>query len=177
VPLAKLFKQRLTIFTQSASAAMLPENHERMLKAHEQLSSLVDYLCGDEAPPERRQQFAQLWQAMLTTRSIEKACAAAFSGGLPQLESDWKAWAATAKFAPPVSAPPEIAEAAEQEVILPALDPAAPMQERIKRIRALGDCGWSVGIAPLQTLTNDLRPDIQREAKRALQLLLGRVEV
>lgn len=171
--LETIFRQRKKALFTGGQAALLPENAERMLKIRGQLSSLVDYLCGDAAPPERRQQFVRLWQGVQETGSLEKACAAVFAGGLAQLESDWKAWAATVTFGPPLPAPPEIAEAAAMEVIPLVLNAEAPTQERIKRIRSLGACGWLVGIEPLRELLKDLRPDIRREAQRGLQFLLG----
>jgi prepilin-type N-terminal cleavage/methylation domain-containing protein len=177
LPLEELFRQGARIFFNTTSAALLPENHERYLKIVNQTTSLVDYFCGHEAPPERRRQFQRLWQEAQCGRKMEAICQAALGYGLAQLESDWQAWLAAAEIEPPAMAPPEMAEVAERDVIPVARDIVAPLQERIKAIRALGGCGWTIGIETLNELLNDPQPDVRREVKRALQLLLGRAEV
>jgi WD40 repeat protein len=177
ISLRELLQQRGLIFAASAKTMLLPEKRERLLKIIHQLVSLADYFVGVDAPADRRQQFQQIWQELQRQRSFDRACNSVLGCDLATFENHWKAWVATVEFGPPVSPPPEIVVAAETLVIPLLNNNEAPVQERIKATRSIGGSAWSIGIKPLEELLTDPQPDIQREAKRALQYLYGRLEL
>ncbi len=175
LPLAEVFRRRLISTATSAAKNALPENYERNLRRTNQWLSLMDYFCGNDATPERQQQFQRLWQAAGQIRKFEVALQEACGCSLAEFESQWKTWAATASFGPPTVPPLAIAEVARNEIIPVIRNATAPLQRRIKAMRILGNCGWSIGVEVLLEMFAGPQPDLQREALAALRQLSGRL--
>jgi hypothetical protein len=175
LPLSELCQRRFINTVVNASRSSLPEKYGKNLRRMNQWLSLGDYFCGVDSTPERREQFRKLWQTAKTEKklsaSIEQACGCS----LAEFERSWKDWAQTASFGPPALPPSDIAAVAAKETIPLALGQVAPIQRRIRAIRVLGNCGWSIGAEPLLGLFKSPMPDIQREAFAAIRLLSGRM--
>jgi hypothetical protein len=175
LPLAEICKRRIVTSVVSAARSALPEHYEKNLKRMSQWLSVGDFFFGPDATAERREQFRRLWQATKVEKKISVAIEQACGCGLADIEGRWKDWAQTTIVGPPAAAPRDIAAVAAEQTIPLALDPAAPIQRRIRAIRVLGNCGWSLGPEPLLALFKSPLPDIQREAFAALRQLSGRM--
>ena len=130
--------------------------------------------AGPRPPPSGAGQLHRWWQASDEFAAPIERWKTASDTSLIDFERGWKDWAAGVRFDPPPPPPAEIAEIARRETIPLVQDSAAPIQRRIKAIRVLGSCGWSIGAEPLLELFASPLPDIQREAHAALRLLSGR---
>ncbi len=175
LPLAEMSRRRLVSTLGGGAKASLPENYTRRLKILNQWISIVDYLCGDEATPARREEFKRIWETSARKRKFADAVQEACGCSLAEFAARWKDWAATARFSAPPIPPAEIAEFAEREIIPLVRNSAAPIQRRIKAIRILGNSGWSIGAEVLLEMFADPQPDVQLEALAALRQLSGRL--
>jgi DNA-binding beta-propeller fold protein YncE len=175
LPQKEICRRRIVSVATSGAKSSLPENYNRSLRITNQWLSLADYFCGVDATPERREQFQRLWQAAGRVRKLFVALEEACGCRLSEFETQWKTWAATASFGPPTVSPVEIAEAARNEIIPLVRNTAAPIQRRIKAMRILGNCGWTIGAEVLLEMFACPQPDLQREALASLRLLSGRL--
>jgi hypothetical protein len=175
LPLAEICRRRIVSAVTSTAKSSLPENYNRSSRVTNQWLSLADYFCGGDATPEQREQFQRLWQAAGRVRKLSVALEEACGCSLPEFENQWKTWAAKASFGPPAVPPMEIAEVARNEIIPLVRNTAVPIQRRIKAMRILGNCGWSIGAEVLLEMFACPQPDLQREALAALRLLSGRL--
>jgi hypothetical protein len=175
LPLADICRRRIVSVATSGAKNSLPENYNRSLRTTNQWLSLADYFCGADATPERREQFQRLWQAAGRVRKLSVALEEACGCSLAALDAEWKDWAAAARFGPPAIAPLEIAEVAQTDIIPLVRNANAPFQRRIKAMRILANCGWSIGAEVLQEMFADPHADLQLEALAALRMLSGRL--
>ena len=172
MPLGDLLHHRYLSHV-SGEKRMLPAVHQRSLRVLDQWLSIIDYLCGPDATPARREQLQNLWRAFGKIQTIERAFTGGCGCSVTEFESQWKAWAATAKFGPPQLPPPEIGAVANEEVIPLVRNSAAPIQRRIRAIRTLGRAGWLVGSDSLIELLTSANDDLRRESLSALRLISG----
>ena len=153
MPLGDLLHRRYLSHV-SGEKRMLPAVYQQSIRTFDQWLSIIDYLCGPEATPARREQLQNMWRTFGKIQTIERAFTEGCGCSVTEFESQWKAWAATAKFGPPQVPTPEIAAVANEEIIPLMRNSAAPIQRRIRAIRISGRAGWLIGIDCAHRIAN-----------------------
>jgi hypothetical protein len=150
------------LFTMPAKARMKlirrwyeREKYARFQQLQAQSWSLVEYLGGAHATPERRGRFRAFFRELGPRDDIEAAIARHFDRGPAALLDDWRV-ALLARDPGPHGPPPGPVRDALADRLVPLIvDPGAKLMDRIRAVREMGRVAHAFGSDALIELLRD----------------------
>jgi hypothetical protein len=135
--------------------------------------SMIEYLCGAEAPSQRREQFRAFLKDLRAKGPQEVTFHQHFGFGFARLVEQWREWVlehGPAAYGPP---PPEIQRALTNGIIPTIRDPDARIMDRIQAIREIGRVGYVMGADALINLLRTADMILSQEIVWSLQAISG----
>jgi hypothetical protein len=150
-----------------------PASYQKGEAFGEQSWSIIEYLCGEPAPEERKAAFRAFLEAKRMKGREEEAFFEHFGFGFGSALDGWKEWVlhqGIGTYGPP---PPRILEAFRARVIAPIKDRRAPRIDRIRAIRGWGSAAFVLGADALIDLLRDPGDIPKEEILWALSMASG----
>lgn len=140
---------------------------------HAQSCSVVEYLSGADAPPQRRRSFVAFLKDLKPRDSYEQVFERHFGHSFAQLLRDWRQWVEGQGLGTHQPPPPKIRKALLDWVVPFVADPDADWSERILAIRDMGMAGYLAGAETLIGLLKSSNAELRQEAQWALENISG----
>jgi hypothetical protein len=135
--------------------------------------SVVDYLAGHDAPPERKESFRAFLKDLRRRDDYDAVFRRHFGYGLDQLYNNWRDWV-LAKGVGDHEPPPTVIRKALLDHIIPLVaDRRAMPEDRIRAIRDMGMAGYTLGADTLIDLLHERDPELRAGAAWALEMISG----
>jgi hypothetical protein len=143
---AELFQQRRAreVFKQ-LNAQSEHDPFARFTQFRGQSWSVVEYLAGRDAPPDRLGRFRSFLSDLKATGSQEAVFEHHFGHGFEALLEQWRAWVLEQSAGDDPMPPPEIRTTILDQLVPAIRDPAKKAQDRIQAMRSLGGAGYVLG--------------------------------
>jgi hypothetical protein len=107
--------------------------------------SVLEYLCGSEAPEDRRERFRSFLQELEPRVPAEQVFERNFGYSLETLLGTWRRWVSDHGIGSHEPPPPHVRDDLSLGVIPVIQDPRANPLERVQAIRELGRAGYVLG--------------------------------
>jgi hypothetical protein len=135
--------------------------------------SVIEYLCGRDAPPQRREPFKAFLKDLRAKGTQEAIFQHHFGFGFEALLGQWREWVierGPGSYVPP---PPEIQQALTNAIIPTIRNPSARIMDRIQAIREIGRVGYAMGADTLIDLLRSNNMILTPEIVWSLQAVSG----
>jgi hypothetical protein len=123
-------------------------DHESFVKITQlrgQSWSMLEYLAGDEAPPDRLGRFRSFLSELTRKSSQEAVFQHHFGHGFDALVEQWREWVDQHGLCGDPTPPAEIRTAIFEKLVPAIRDRSKKAQDRIQAMRALGSAGYVLG--------------------------------
>jgi len=151
-------------------------NHDSFVKLTQlrgQSWSMLEYLAGAGAPPDRLGRFRS-FLAELTARSSQQGLFQHhFGHGFDALLEEWRAWVDQQGICADPTPPPEIRTAILDRLVPAIRDRSKKAQDRIQAMRALGSAGYVLGSDALIEVLQERDERLAPTATWALESISG----
>ena len=107
--------------------------------------SVVEYLAGSQASPDRLGRFRSFLSELKATGSQEAVFARHFGNGFDVLLQEWRSWVQQQGLGTDSIPPPEIRTAIVEKLLPVIRDRSKKAEDRIQAMRAMGGAGYVFG--------------------------------
>ncbi len=121
------------------------DSFARFMQFRGQCWSLVEYLAGSDAPPDRLGRFRSFLSDLKSTASQEAVFQRHFGHGFEVLLEGWRAWVLEQGLGADAIPPPEVRSTILEQLVPAIRDGSKKAQDRIQAMRALGSAGYVLG--------------------------------
>jgi hypothetical protein len=135
--------------------------------------SLVDYLAGHDAPPERKESFRAFLKDLKRRDDYDAVLRRHFGYGLDQLYNNWREWVLEKGIGDHEPPPAAIRQALMDHIIPLVADRRAMREDCLRAIRDMGLAGYTLGADTLIDLLRDRDREIVSTAGWALEMISG----
>jgi hypothetical protein len=135
--------------------------------------SLVDYLAGHDAPPERKESFRAFLRDLKRRDDYNVVFRRHFGYGLDQLYNNWREWVLAKGIGEHEPPPVAIRQALLDHIIPLVADRRAMREDCLRAIRDMGLAGYTLGADTLIDLLRERDPEIVSTAGWALEMISG----
>jgi hypothetical protein len=135
--------------------------------------SMIEYLCGRDTPPQRREPFQAFLKDLRAKGSQEAIFQHHFGFGFEALVQQWREWVRVRGPGSYVPPPPVIQQALTTAIIPTIRNPNARIMDRIQAIREIGRVGYAMGADTLIDLLRSNNMILSPEIVWSLQSVSG----
>ena len=160
------FFSRLTAFQTRELIGPLVD-HDRFAmfaQLRAQSCSLIEYLAGPEAPPDRLARFRSFLCDLKAAPSEEPVFKRHFDHGFDALLEHWQAWIDEQSLRHDPVPPPDVRTSIIERIIPAIVDRSKKANDRIHAMRSLGTAGYALGAHALIDVLREPRPPIHRNS-------------
>ena len=145
----------------------------RLAQFRGQCWSVVEYLAGSGASPDRLGRFRSFLSELKATGSQEAVFARHFGNGFDVLLQEWRSWVQQQGLGTDSIPPPEIRTAILEKLLPVIRDRSKKAQDRIQAMRALGGAGYVLGADALIDVLREGDDRLRPTAAWALESISG----
>jgi hypothetical protein len=145
----------------------------RMTQFREQSCSVLEYLAGPLAPPERLGRFRSFLSDLKSNGSQEAVFQHHFGFGFDALLEEWRAWVLNQSLGDDPIPPPEIRAAILERLVPAVSDRSKKASDRIQAMRTLGSAGYVLGADALIAVLHEGDDRFTATAAWALESISG----
>ncbi|HJT34601.1 MAG TPA: WD40 repeat domain-containing protein [Pirellulales bacterium] len=135
--------------------------------------SLMEFVCGCNATPERRAAFQQLFNDAELLKSPAEAFERHFGGSLDELFGQWRAWVEQQGVGEHHSPPQAVAEYLTQGPLAQITAAGTTRRARVEAIREWSERGYTIGAEQVIGLLRGDDEEFREEAIYALECVSG----
>jgi hypothetical protein len=168
-----LFRVRIEDLTRLLRRRGDPARYQKGEAFGEQSWSIVEYLCGEQAPEERKAALRAFLKVKRIKGRREVAFFDHFGFGFGSALDGWKEWVRSQGIGAYEPPPPRMLEAFRARVIAPIRDRQARRIDRIRAIRGWGGAGFVLGADALIALLREPGDIPKAEIVWALSMASG----
>jgi hypothetical protein len=146
----------------------------RLTQIRGQCWSIVEYLAGSEAPPDRLGRFRSFLSDLTAHSPQAEVFERHFGHGFDELLEEWRGWVQRQSLGPDPIRPPEIGSAIVERLIPAIRDRSNKAQDRIQAMQAMGGAGYVLGSDTLIEVLRERDDRLTPAAVWALESISGR---